>query len=227
MEAPLISLLAACIAFVGSHFVMSHPLRSPLADGLGDRLFLALYSLVSLVTFAWVVIAFRAAYGIGAPAWNGQTNLAWGLASLLTLFALLLFLGSLRGNPAAPETPPAKIAAAQPRGAYAVTRHPMMWGFALWAVAHILIMPTPRSVILCGAILILALLGAHLQDRKKEMLLGAAWKGWEAQTSYWPQWGKLVSAGWGLWALTVILWLAITWLHFLGAGINAGVWRWY
>ncbi|MDD3800281.1 MAG: NnrU family protein [Novosphingobium sp.] len=226
MDPALISLLAASIAFVGSHFVMSHPLRMPLAEKLGNKGFLALYSLVSLATFAWMVQAFRAAYGIGAPAWNGQTDPAWGLASLLTLLALVLFLGSLKGNPAAPDVLPARIAAATPRGVYAVTRHPMMWSFALWAVAHILVMPTPRSIILAGAMLVLALLGAHMQDRKKEILLGAAWKGWEGQTSYWPQWARLARAGWGLWTLALVLWLAITWLHFLGAGINAGIWRW-
>ena len=166
MDPALTSLLAASIAFVGSHVALSHPLRAPLAARLGEKGFLGLYSLVSLAAFAWMIVAFRAAYGSGAPAWNGQTDLAWAVASGLTWVALVLFLGSLKGNPATPATPAEQVAEARVTGVYAVTRHPMMWGFALWAVAHILVMPTPRSLILAGAILILALLGAHLQDQE-------------------------------------------------------------
>jgi uncharacterized membrane protein len=226
MDPALTSLLAASIAFVGSHVALSHPLRAPLAARLGEKGFLGLYSLVSLAAFAWMIVAFRAAYGSGAPAWNGQTDLAWAVASGLTWVALVLFLGSLKGNPAAPTTPAEQVAEARVTGVYAVTRHPMMWGFALWAVAHILVMPTPRSLVLAGAILILALLGAHLQDRKKEALQGMAWKGWEARTSYWPRWSRLPGAGWRLWAAALILWLAITWLHRPGNGFVAGIWRW-
>jgi uncharacterized membrane protein len=226
MDPALTSLLAASIAFVGGHVALSHPLRAPLAARLGEKGFLGLYSLVSLAAFAWMILAFRAAYGSGAPAWSGQTDLAWAVASGLTWLALVLFLGSLKGNPAAPTTPAEQVAEARVTGVYAVTRHPMMWGFALWAVAHILVMPTPRSLILAGAILILALLGAHLQDRKKETLLGMAWKGWEARTSYWPRWSRLPGAGWRLWAAALVLWLAVTWLHQPGNGVAAGIWRW-
>lgn len=226
MEPALTSLLAASIAFVGTHFALSHPLRAPLVGALGEKGFLGLYSLVSLAAFVWMILAFRGAYGTGEPLWNGQSDGMWFAASALTVVALALFLGSLRGNPAAPDTPAEKVAAARVRGAFAVTRHPMMWAFALWALAHILVMPTPRSLILAGAILILALVGAHLQDRKKEALLGDAWAHWEAQTSYWPHWGRLPRVGWALWLLAIIAWLAITWLHMAGNGYAAGVWRW-
>ena len=223
MDSALASLLAASIAFVGTHFALSHPLRAPLVRAVGERGFLPLYSLVALATFAWMVLAFRAAPPADLP---GSGEIGWIVATVLTLPALALFLGSLRGNPAFPNPGAPKPITATPRGVYAVTRHPMMWGFALWVLSHIVLWWSWRTVIVAGAILFLALVGAHLQDRKKAALLGEGWNGWAAQTSYWPRWGRLLGAGALLWLLAIALWLLVTWAHIPAGGIPAGVWRW-
>lgn len=107
-----------------------------------------------------------------------------------------------------------------------MTRHPMMWGFAIWALAHILVAPTGRTLVLAGAIGFLALIGAHLQDRKKQTLMGDGWRAWESKTSYWPRMGALPGIGMGLWAIAIALWLAITWAHIWLAYVPAGIWRW-
>jgi hypothetical protein len=57
--------------------------------------------------------------------------------------------------------------------------------------------------------------------------MGDAWAAWESKTSYWPKWGKLLSAGLGWWAVGLGLWLAISWAHAPLGGIPAGVWRWF
>ncbi len=226
MNQALISLHAACIAFVGSHFALSHPLRAPLVKKLGEKGFLGLYSLISIGFFGWMIVAFRAVGPGGEVHWDGSSDAIWVIASVLTVVALVLLLGSLRGNPALPDTSAATVATAQAKGVFAVTRHPMMWGFALWAAAHILIMPSARSITLAGSLLILALVGAHLQDRKKAALLGEAWTGWQAKTSFWPRLGALSRAGLPLWLGAIIVWLAVTGGHLWLADIPAGVWRW-
>lgn len=226
MNPELTALLAACIVFVGAHFVMSHPLRAPLVRGLGERAFLGVYSLVILAAFAWLVVAFRAAPPGAEPLWNGRGTIIWALASALTLISLVLLLGSLRGNPALPGRAGAVAARAEARGVYAITRHPMMWSFGLWAIAHIIVMPVPRTLILAGSILFLALFGAHLQDRKKEALLGDSWRNWERKTSYWPRWLKLPQAGAVLWLTGIVLWFVLTLAHVWIGYIPAGIWRW-
>lgn len=226
MDQTLVELLAASIAFVGSHVALSHPLRAPLVRVLGAKGFLAVYSLVALATLGWMIVAFRAAPpgggGVGGIAGEAQ----WALATILTLIAAVLLVGSFRGNPALPDTPPEKIAAAEPKGVFRVTRHPMMWSFVLWALGHMILSWSQRTSILAAAILILALLGSYLQDRKKQALLGDAWKAWEAKTSHLPRFGELGQIGAVTWLIGVALWLAATWAHIPTAYIPAGVWKW-
>ena len=225
MEQGFANLVAAAVAFVGTHFALSHPLRAPVVKAIGPIGFQIVYSLVAFATLGWMVMAFRAV-GPGAGPWDGSQGLPWALASLLTLIAAVLFTGSLLGNPALPDPRAAALADKPVHGVFHVTRHPMMWGFALWAAGHALVSPTPRSFVLTGAVGFLALVGSHLQDRKKEALMGAAWTGWEAKTSYWPKLGGLAKAGLVPWVGGLVLWLVATWAHIPGNGMAAGIWRW-
>lgn len=225
MDKELAHLIAASLTFVGTHFALSHPLRGAVGRAAGDKGFQAVYSLVALASFAWMVLAFRAVPS-GMPLWNGQSDLAWALATAIMLVASMLLVGSFKGNPAMPAPGAAELARHGPHGVFHVTRHPMMWSFALWSAAHVLVSPTPRVIVLSAAIAVLALVGARLQDRKKEVLMGAAWQGWESRTSYWPRPSGLARTGAAAWIGGIGLWLAATWAHGWLIGMPAGVWRW-
>ena len=222
MNSSLAQLAAASIAFVGTHFALSHPLRAPLVSAIGEKGFLPLYSLVAFATLGWMIVAFRAAPGADLP---GSGEIGWIVATVLTIPALVLFLGSLRNNPAFPDPREPKPVTRAPTGVFAVTRHPMMWGFALWSLSHIVLWWSWRTLIVAGAVLFLALVGAHMQDRKKEALLGEGWTDWEAKTSYWPRWSRLLGAGAVLWLLSLAAWMLVTWAH-IPSGVPAGLWRW-
>ena len=181
---PLVSLALATAAFVGTHLLMSHPLRAGLVARLGERGFAGVYSLVALATFAWIVFAYRAVTD-SAPLWMAPLWW-WPIASALMLAASILLAGSLVGNPAFPKPGVAAREIGAPKGVFAITRHPMNWSFILWALVHISISGGPRNLIVAGGILILALFGSFGQDAKKERLLGDAWRGWEARTSFVP-----------------------------------------
>src|SRR3546814_4903920 len=93
-------LLIAVVAFVSSHFLLSHPLRQPLVARLGERRFLGLYSLVAGVTLAWAIIAY-----INAPTEQLWIAPEWArhVTWLLMLIASALLVGSLTSsNPALP-----------------------------------------------------------------------------------------------------------------------------
>ena len=227
---PVTALIAANLAFVGSHFAMSHPLRPIMVRVLGENGFAGVYSLVSLACMVWVAQAFGAVGPGGALLWDGTGDALWIVASLLTIVALALVIGALRGNPAMAGMGAGMGARAalkaEAKGVFAVTRHPLLWGFAVWAVSHILIMPNPRTLVTAGAMGLLALLGAHLQDRKKRAQLGEAWAGWEAKTSFGLRIGKLSGIGLPLWLAALAIWLAVTWLHGWQGTAPAGIWRW-
>ncbi|PKP93711.1 MAG: MFS transporter [Alphaproteobacteria bacterium HGW-Alphaproteobacteria-16] len=225
-------LIVACVAFVGTHFLLSHPLRKPLADRIGERLFLGLYSLVAFATLGWMAHVY-AKLPDAAPLWP-MGDALWAVATVIMLLAAILFVGSLIGNPALPDPTGRTKPVPAPRGVFAITRHPMMWAFGLWAVAHILIFPQPAQILLAFTIGFLALVGAALQDGKKRRLQPDFWPRWQGVTSYWPfaaiaqgraqgaaAWpGALVTLG------GVALWLAATWAHIPLAGWAAGIWRW-
>ena len=223
-------LIAACLAFVGTHFLLSHPLRAPLVSRIGARGFLGVYSLVAFATLGWMAAAYRAAPAT-TPWWPVGDGL-WAIVSAVMLVASVLLMGSLIGNPALPDPTGAAKPVPAARGVFAVTRHPMMWAFALWGLCHVAVYPIAANAVLAGSIIILALVGAALQDRKKEALEPDRWRAWEAQTSFWPF--AAVAAGRTRlrgfrphdWAGGVVIWLAATWAHGPLAGWAAGIWRW-
>lgn len=223
-------LVVACIAFVGAHFLLSHPLRAPLVARMGEGPFLGLYSLLAFATLAWVAYAFYMAPK-GAPLWEGFGDALWIVATALMLIASILFAGSLAKNPAAPNPAGAHDLDRPATGVFAITRHAMMWAFAFWGVAHILVRPTVANIVLCVAIIVLALVGAALQDRKKEKLFGDEWRRWEGRTSFLPFGRQLSGAvGWSMAVPTMrtvifgsVVWLLLTLAH---GSIGAGLWRW-
>ena len=221
------SLISACAVFVGSHFLMSHPLRPRLITRLGNGGFLGFYSLVSFAAFGWMVWCFRQAPK-GEYQWL-PTDIHWGIASILTLLATVFFIGSFSRNPALPNADPdagKALAAQSPKGMFLVTRHPMMWGFALWGIAHILVAPRMDSFLFVGSLVFLALAGSWAQEGKKIAALGDGWRSWQARTSFIPRLTQLGRIGWRLWLAGIVAWLIATWTHNFFGAYGAGLFRW-
>jgi uncharacterized membrane protein len=223
-------LLLAAIAFVGTHFLLSHPLRAPLVRLMGEPAFLGVYSVIAVATLTWMIVAYRSA-PLTALMWQ-MGDVLWVIVTLLMLIASVLLAGSLVGNPAFPKPGAAATAPGVARGVYAVTRHPMLWSFAIWGFAHILVYPTAKTFIVAVAIAMLSLVGAALQDQKKRRLQPDVWPQWERRTSFIPfaaiTAGKARLGGFGVTAIVggLIIWFAATWAHIPLSGWRAGVWRW-
>ena len=148
---------------------------------------------------------------------------SWTLhaAYLVMLIASILLAGSLLApSPTLPMAGGLLAKGTDPKGVTGITRHPMMWSFGLWAAVHIAVSGRLETLILAGALGLLALVGAKLQDGKKAVQLGQGWAAYAAKTSYWPlgaqvsgraSWAKAwpgilpVVAGVALFALLVFL----------------------
>jgi uncharacterized membrane protein len=214
---PQAALLLSCIAFVGTHFLLSHPLRGPLIRAVGDNPFRGIYALVALITFGLMIYFYRV-IGREAVLWN-VGDAGWIAGTFLMWLASILLVGSFLGNPAWVGAPGPS---GGPKGVLAITRHPMMWSFAIWAAVHLAILGQPKSIVFEGAIIILALAGAFGQDRKKARLMGEAWHEWTAQTAFVPFARGLAYPGSVALVGGTLLFLIATWAH----PIPAGIWRW-
>lgn len=226
-------LVIALLAFVGSHFLLSHPLRQPLMRVAGRKGFLGIYSLVALGTLAWVILGYTQAPVVFL--WEPPA-FSYPLTALLMLLALVLLAGSLlQPNPTLVRMgdPDGKAAAARltgaPRGVLAITRHPMMWGIGLWAISHALVNGDAATVFLCLGIGVLALVGAALQDRRKAAEFGSAWHAFATVTSFFPFAAQLSGrlswrSIWPGWLVTVggvSLFVVLLYFHEVLFGVRA------
>jgi uncharacterized membrane protein len=233
MQAGLIPLLVAMLLFVGGHFVLSStPLRGRLVALVGERGFAGLFSVVMIALLVWVIIAYgRTPY---VPVWELGPWTHW-LPIVVMPFALLLLVGGYsQRNPTA-VMQPAPADATEPRrtapGILAVTRHPIMWAFGLWALSHIVANGDAASIILLGGMGVLALAGTVLIDRKKAKAWGPAWPPFAAVTSNLPLAAvlqgrnrlSLEEIGWWRVLIALVAYAALVPLHRFFAGVPVTV----
>jgi uncharacterized membrane protein len=181
----LLSLVIAGVAFCGSHILLSSTrLRGSLRDQLGERGFLAVYSLTSLVIFAWFVAAYSAAPTI--VLWPRQRWTALVPVSVMPFAAILLVAGYSTRNPTAVGMERSARADDPGPGILRVTRHPVLWAIGLWASSHVIANGDLSSLVFFGSLAALALGGTVLIDRKKQLALGSNWSRLAEVTSNLP-----------------------------------------
>jgi uncharacterized membrane protein len=179
------SLFAAALFFVGIHFLISGTaLRGKILQLIGEKPFLGLFSLLSLIGIVWLSRAYgRAEY---VQLW-GKPQAFRSLALIVMLVAFFfVVLGLTSPSPTAvgggallTEKEPAK-------GIQRITRHPFLWGVALWSFTHLVLNGDLASVVFFGTFLIVAVGGPFSIDRKRKYAFGDAWNRFAALTSNVP-----------------------------------------
>lgn len=176
-------LIVAALVWIGTHVgIAGTTLRGAIAGRIGEGAFRAAYSVLSVAAIWFLVDRWRAADT--AALWFAPGWLRW-LLVLSMLPAFVLFVASVASpNPTAVggET----RAAAEPRGIQRVTRHPMLWSFAIWAAVHILGNGDAASLVFFGAFLVTALAGMPSIDAKLAARNPAAWAALAPATSILP-----------------------------------------
>ncbi|KPH80398.1 MULTISPECIES: NnrU family protein [Bosea] len=174
--------LAALTAFLLFHLVPAAPaIRGRLVATMGRSGYITAYSILSLVLMAWLVVAARQADDI--VLWETQR---WHYLTPFVLMPFALFLiisGLVQGTPLSLSL---RIGADLPAIA-TVTRHPVLWGLLLWALAHL--PPNGRliPVLLFGAMAALAAMGFRRLDAKARLRMGPdRWSRVAGKTSILP-----------------------------------------
>jgi uncharacterized membrane protein len=128
-------LIIAALVWIALHLGLAGTtLRDAVVGRIGDQLFRAVFSVLSIVVLVFLVWAWSAAPS--TLLWVAPDWLRW-LLVVAMLPAFVLFVASVNGRNPTMIGPSGNVAR-PPRGMIRVTRHPMLWSFAIWAGVHIL-----------------------------------------------------------------------------------------
>ena len=221
-------LILAALAFLAIHIVPSSVLREKIVSGIGEKAYMAGFSLLSALILAWLIYAYNIA-PVGDMLYDAG-NAGRYIALLLMLIASILFFGAITSpNPTAIGAGKMLEKESAYRGINAITRHPMMWSFVLWSIAHILNNGDVTSIVFFGTFGLLAFAGTFLIDAKKARQLGEGWPPYTARTSNIPfaaiVEGRATLSFKPLWwriLLGVVLFIALFHLHPLVFGVSPG-----
>jgi uncharacterized membrane protein len=176
--------LYAGLAFIGVHVLTSTPLRAAIVGRIGEQAFQGLFSLLSVVLIVWLLLAYAdAPYREVWPPAIWARHLPLGVMPFAFIF---LVFGLTNPSPAIQGAQGKLKTGDAATGFLKVTRHPLFWGIALWALAHIPANGDLASLYFFGTFAFLALVGMPLQDRKKEETVGAEWGPFAMRTSIIP-----------------------------------------
>lgn len=182
-------LIAAACVFLGIHlFVAGTRLRDVITGAIGENVYLGLFSLASLATIAWLVMAYNAAQAAGTDPllytpWTDMRHLAIPVVALAFLLGVS---GLLLPNPTSVKQEGAAAKADTVKGVLRITRHPFLWGVAIWSAFHLSTSGDEASVIFFGTFLLLSLSGTVSIDAKRRRKLGEGWSAFASKTSNIP-----------------------------------------
>jgi uncharacterized membrane protein len=180
------SLIAASAFFLLIHFGVSGTrLRDTLVARMGAGPYRGAFALASLAGIVWMGMAYSHAPTV--ELW-GQLAGARPLVFAL-IFVAFLFIGIGLATPSPTRVGmESKLAqsADVARGIVRITRHPFLWGVALWALVHLVVNGDLASLILFGSFFVLALGGTASIDAKRRRNFGDDWARFAQATSSVP-----------------------------------------
>jgi uncharacterized membrane protein len=182
----MISLLAASAFFLLIHFCVSGTrLRDVLVSRLREGPYRGVFALASLVGLVWMSRAYARAPVI--ELWAPPPGIRSVAVALVFVAFLFIVIGLATPSPTRVGMESRLKQDAVPvRGIVRVTRHPFLWGVALWAVVHLAANGDLASTIFFGSLLVLALGGPALIDAKRRRKFGDAWQRFAEATSNVP-----------------------------------------
>jgi uncharacterized membrane protein len=222
-------LLLAALVWIGVHVgIAGTHVRDVVVARIGEMPFRGLFSVLSIASIVFLVHAWSASPT--EPLWFTPGWLRWILV-LAMLPVFLLFVASV-SQPNPTMIGPPGATARPPRGMTRITRHPMLWSFAIWGAVHVIGNGDTASIVFFGAFLVTALAGMPSIDAKLARRDPATWQALSAATSIVP-FGAIVAGrnlflprefGWRTPAIAVVAWVALLVLHPVLFGVAPVAW---
>jgi len=176
------NLIAAAAFFLVIHFgVSGTKLRDRLVRSVGDKLYRGLFALASIGGLIWLIKAYSSAPYV--PHWGKLLALKPVAEPLVFIAAAFVVIGVSTPNPTAAGGESQLTRETPVRGMTRITRHPFLWGTALWAFVHFIVNGDVASSIVFGSLLVLAVGGTASIDAKRSRVYGERWEQFARQTS--------------------------------------------
>jgi uncharacterized membrane protein len=212
----MLMLETAAAVFLGIHLLIAGTrARDAITGVIGERVYLALFSLASLAAIAWLALSYNTAQA--GPDNRQLYDLGRGVHDLgIPIVAIAFWLGVqglFMANPTSVQQEAAATKEGTVHGVLRITRHPFLWGVILWSAFHLAANGDEASVVLFGTFLLLALFGTFSIDAKRRRKMGAAWENFASKTSNIP-FGAVIlrrnalnlseSFGWRFWVALIV-----------------------
>jgi uncharacterized membrane protein len=204
----------------------STPLRPRAVSIVGEGAYTAVFSILSLIAIYLLTTQFNIA-PYGDKLWLVPEWWRWAQAALMLTAFIFTFAGGMAPNPSAPGGEKVLQNAEVANGILAITRHPIMWGVAIWAITHMISQATWRGFAFFGAFAATALIGSWAQQNRKRNTV-PGWEAFEAKTSFFPFVAimqgraklRLGAIGWRPIAIALVAWAAVLHFHFWLFGVQ-------
>jgi uncharacterized membrane protein len=180
------SLIAASAFFLLIHFGVSGTrLRDGLVTLMREGPYRGAFALASLVGLVWMSRAYARAPAI--ELWAPLPGIR-PLALMLVFVAFLFVVIGLATPSPTRVGMESRLSRGTElaRGVVRITRHPFLWGVALWAFVHLVANGDLASMIFFGSLLVLALGGTAAIDAKRRRSFGDDWQRFAEATSNLP-----------------------------------------
>ncbi len=167
-------------------------LRSWLVGRVGEGAYRGLFSLASgvlLTALIFGIVQMRADPfdPLNVPLWTPPEWARWGAYVLVLVGVSLAFAGVFTPGPTLAGFEKRGLARPEPAyGVLRITRHPFLWGVAIWGAGHLLANGERFAIMLFGALALMAVLGTRSIDRKGAARDPEGWAKFEAVSSNVP-----------------------------------------
>jgi uncharacterized membrane protein len=178
------SLALAALSFTLLHLLVSGTrLRDVLVARLGEGPFRGLFSLASALALGWLIWAYGKARILEV---TPLADWRWLAAVLMAVALLLIVLGLMTPGPTVVGGEKLLQRDDPARGIHRVTRHPFLWGLALWSAVHLAYNPGAANLVFFGTFLVVSVAGTFSIDAKRARAFGESWQRYAARTSNLP-----------------------------------------
>lgn len=220
----MVVLVTAAAVFLGIHLLIAGTrARDAITALIGEQIYLGLFSLASIAAIVWLAMSYNAAQAApGNPVLYDLGRGAHDLGIVAVAIAFWLGVqGLFMSNPTSVRQEAAATRDETVQGVLRITRHPFLWGVAIWSAFHLAANGDQASVILFGSFFLLALFGTFSIDAKRKRKMGEAWDHFARKTSNIPFAAVLggrntlnlsESFGWRFW-VALILFVGILFAH--------------